>query len=165
MVAVEAYYGIISLPRWCYAWWLCLLCAGSGFLSEHFVVPVVKPLLWGMAFFILVNICVRCEQQHRWPTSRVFRWLAQVGIFSYSLYLTHAPLLSIVSKLESFVRAKIGITVITPLYFAVAYTVMVIAAYYCGKIYFLFIERWFLPNRRDEMVSQAPGMKFPESDG
>ena len=47
--------------------------------------------LWGAGFFFLVNHFVAAERSARkiWLTSRAVAWLAAVGVFSYSLYLTH----------------------------------------------------------------------------
>ena len=45
MVAVEAYYGIVELPRWCSTLWLAPIWAGSAVCSADRA-PALSPLLW-----------------------------------------------------------------------------------------------------------------------
>jgi len=107
-LSVEAALGVIKLPGWCYRISLAcvaLLCAMS--LAQ--VLPMVHELTWahdvgwlvmqpawGFGFFILVNYSVTAEQRWRLKPSRVPRLitaLASIGLFSYSLYLTHLLIL------------------------------------------------------------------------
>jgi peptidoglycan/LPS O-acetylase OafA/YrhL len=46
--------------------------------------------LWGFGFFVIVNCAVNWEREKTAiDISRVVRWSASIGLFSYSLYLTH----------------------------------------------------------------------------
>jgi peptidoglycan/LPS O-acetylase OafA/YrhL len=102
-LAVEAAYGLLVLPQWTRNRFLAAatLCVAGltawaqnywlarGLLSD--TVWLIGDVVWGVGFFILVNWAVAHEQG--WVSARrlpvVVGWLAGVGIFSYSLYLTH----------------------------------------------------------------------------
>jgi peptidoglycan/LPS O-acetylase OafA/YrhL len=83
-LAAEAYVGKIKLPNWCFSLVLAL-----GFLAlaavldyhRHRVGVVLAPMFWGLGFFVILNRFVR--------DGISLQWLAGVGLFSYSLYLTH----------------------------------------------------------------------------
>jgi peptidoglycan/LPS O-acetylase OafA/YrhL len=102
-LAVEAAFGLTPLPQWMsnatlggvtlaiaglIAWaqnyWL-----SPGMLSK--VLWLTSDLVWGGGFFVALNWAVGHELT--WAaTRRVPRWvarLAAIGLFSYSLYLTH----------------------------------------------------------------------------
>lgn len=106
-LAVEAVYGLIKLPNWCRNLWI-----GSAAIVLASATSVVLPLTqkdtlphdlawllmhpaWGLGFFIVVNRAVQSE--HAWAKTlrrpRIFARLvsvaATIGVFSYSLYLTH----------------------------------------------------------------------------
>src|ERR1035437_438932 len=98
-ISVEARYGMLKLPSWCYSTMvatLSLLLAsmhysvdwlnGSVGYTGKAIVFVLQPL-WGIGFFILLNKVATLES----ILSRfsVVRSLAYVGTFSYSLYLVH----------------------------------------------------------------------------
>jgi peptidoglycan/LPS O-acetylase OafA/YrhL len=102
-VSVEAFYGVIKLPRWCYSLRLgglvllaAALVAYGGRLSNprglphHFAWLITTPL-WGAGFFFVINYLTAAEA--RWKLKlrvpALVRWSAVVGVFSYSLYLTH----------------------------------------------------------------------------
>jgi peptidoglycan/LPS O-acetylase OafA/YrhL len=110
-IAVEAAFGLIRLPQWCRNLWIggiaiVLASATSTILPmtqkdtlQHDLAWMLVHPAWGVGFFILVNRAVEAEKL--WLTklrepgvlSRlVFRMVsaaAFVGVFSYSLYLTH----------------------------------------------------------------------------
>jgi peptidoglycan/LPS O-acetylase OafA/YrhL len=102
-VGVEAAFGLITLPSWtrrlpvagvllaiasllvwAQNYWL-----GPGLLND--LIWFGAEPVWGLGFFVLVNHLVAREQRgellHAWP--RTIAWFAGVGVFSYSLYLTH----------------------------------------------------------------------------
>ena len=117
-IAVEAAFGLVKLPRWTYNLWLgsaaiLLASATSVILPStqkdtlpHDLVWMLIHPAWGVGFFILVNRAVQAEQSwlanarstgslvnragvfRRWVT-RAVAAAAFVGVFSYSLYLTH----------------------------------------------------------------------------
>jgi peptidoglycan/LPS O-acetylase OafA/YrhL len=110
-IAVEAAFGLIQLPKWCRNLWLGALAivAASAISTLLPVMPkdtfvkdfawmILHPV-WGLGFFILVNRAVQGESawlaKAREPrvaarlAARVVAAAAFVGVFSYSLYLTH----------------------------------------------------------------------------
>jgi peptidoglycan/LPS O-acetylase OafA/YrhL len=100
-VSIEARYGLIKLPKV-----FSMLSAGvavllitaicciigwsfppSGAIARA-TVFFVQPL-FGIGFFIIVNYAVGLESKlHNWY-GRVVKLFAGIGLFSYSLYLTH----------------------------------------------------------------------------
>lgn len=103
-VAVEAAFGLVKLPAWCRNVWL-----GSLAVVTASAISVTLPLIqkdtfvhdsawllmhpmWGLGFFILVNRAVQAERP--WLAAlrrprRLVTAFASLGVFSYSLYLTH----------------------------------------------------------------------------
>ncbi len=110
-IAVEAAFGIVKLPKWCRNLWLggaaiALASATSTLLPltqkdtlAHNLAWLLMHPAWGLGFFILVNRVVQAEQlwlrrlvEPGFVSRLVVRGvaaLAFVGVFSYSLYLTH----------------------------------------------------------------------------
>ena len=109
-IAVEAAFGLVKLPGWCRNIWLgalavVLASAISTVLPNtqkdtlvHNLAWMVMHPLWGFGFFVVVNRAVAAE--HAWIKNRARGALARmiakgvgaaaaVGVFSYSLYLTH----------------------------------------------------------------------------
>jgi peptidoglycan/LPS O-acetylase OafA/YrhL len=110
-IAVEAAFGLVQLPRWCRNLWLgtlaiVLASAISMVLPNtqkdtlpHDLAWMLMHPLWGFGFFVLVNRVVSAE--HVWLTqlrepgavrrlvARGVTAFATIGVFSYSLYLTH----------------------------------------------------------------------------
>jgi peptidoglycan/LPS O-acetylase OafA/YrhL len=115
-VSVEAAFGLIRLPRWCRNLWIgfgaLLLAAGMSQLSsvvekdgffDQFSWLALHPA-WGLGFFIIVNRAFEAEKKWRAARSlpstissgvrtpqvpRIVALSASIGVFSYSLYLTH----------------------------------------------------------------------------
>src|SRR5688500_4875841 len=102
-IGVELYFGLIQLPRWSRDLRLSgLLITGATVLSyylqfipkdtfaKNFAWFLLHPL-WGLGFFILINRLVLAEQSwiRRATVPSVVSLFATLGIFSYSLYLTH----------------------------------------------------------------------------
>jgi peptidoglycan/LPS O-acetylase OafA/YrhL len=102
-LGVEAYLGLIKLPRWTRSLSLALvlIVAASAIsqllpsipkdtLLHHFGWFLIHPF-WGLGFFILVNRAVLAEggwvRQARLPT--LVSIFATLGVFSYSIYLVH----------------------------------------------------------------------------
>jgi peptidoglycan/LPS O-acetylase OafA/YrhL len=116
-IAVEAAFGLVKLPKWCRNLWLgfaaiVVASATSMILPQtnkdtlpHIIAWLLMHPMWGFGFFILVNRVVQAEQSwadKRRQTSttdrslnianlrrRLIAFAAFVGVFSYSLYLTH----------------------------------------------------------------------------
>jgi peptidoglycan/LPS O-acetylase OafA/YrhL len=114
-LAVEAAFGIIKLPRWCRNLWIAavaiLLASATSILLPvwqkdtplHDLAWLLMHPVWGLGFFIVINRAVEAERswiarlpQPRAMLSRMSRLvpriaavMASIGVFSYSLYLTH----------------------------------------------------------------------------
>lgn len=101
-IAVEAAFGLVQLPRWCRNLWLGALAivtasaVSIGLPSipkdtlPHDLAWMLMHPLWGFGFFVVVNRAVAAER--RWAslvTPRIVTVVASLGVFSYSLYLTH----------------------------------------------------------------------------
>jgi peptidoglycan/LPS O-acetylase OafA/YrhL len=169
MVAVEAYFGTVKLPRWCSQLWMAVLWlvlalalynaqVGWGLpaaLQSPFTDRLealcskawpLAALLRGLAFFTLVNYCVRREKEERWLKNVVARQLTNIGIFSYSLYLVHYPLIRAMTGLEKQLRAEWGITSVGPFYYAAFFVVLVMLSIMAGKLLFVLVEQRCLPS-------------------
>jgi peptidoglycan/LPS O-acetylase OafA/YrhL len=102
-IGVEVMFGLIKLPRWSRDLRLAtVLIIGASTLGyylpwisketiwHNFSWFLIHPL-WGLGFFIIVNRLVLAEQswvrQARMPS--MVSIFATLGIFSYSIYLTH----------------------------------------------------------------------------
>ena len=102
-MAVEAAFGLVRLPKWCGNLWLAsavlvLASTTSVLLPEmpkdtfvHDLGWLLMHPAWGLGFFILINRAVQAEKSwaRAFKTPRLVTVLASVGVFSYSLYLTH----------------------------------------------------------------------------
>jgi peptidoglycan/LPS O-acetylase OafA/YrhL len=114
-LAVEAAVGLIQLPKWCRNLWIgglaivlastisVLLPVWQKDTPLHEIAWMLMHPIWGVGFFILVNYAVQAERSWlaRLPqpgviANRVTRIVprlvavtASIGVFSYSLYLTH----------------------------------------------------------------------------
>jgi hypothetical protein len=103
-LSVEALFGLMRLPSWLYRGRLAaaILSASVGLT---YLLPIVERFsrfwhdflwlflhpLWGLGFFILLNRFVLAESRWRSAlhTPVSIKLLAGIGLFSYSLYLTH----------------------------------------------------------------------------
>ena len=102
-IGVEVFFGLIQLRRWSRDLRLAVLLIVGATLLSYYLPGIAKDTtlkniawfllhpLWGLGFFILVNRLVLAEQSwiRRTTVPVVVSLLATVGIFSYSLYLTH----------------------------------------------------------------------------
>lgn len=137
-VAVEALYGLVRLPRWCYGLgWALLWAITAQWSRAHF--SALEPLGWGMVFFTLVNCCVRSETEGRWPKARVVRWLSSVGVFSYSLYLVHYPVRALVKLVLGSYAATTN-----PWLYLGCMALIAIAGYWAARAFFALVESRFL---------------------
>lgn len=169
-IAAEAYTGVVKLPEWCYrkrALFAALIAglaidpsilgrvvASRLFVSWSSVGPIrpilanltlLSRLMIGTASFVLLNQCIRAELagRFRFPWRRSF---AAIGVFSYSLYLTHVPVLRLA---ESTLRWDDGLLSLFLRYLLFA-PLCVGAAY----AFFLLVEQRFL--NRGAVRSPAP---------
>jgi peptidoglycan/LPS O-acetylase OafA/YrhL len=102
-IAVEAMFGLVQLPRWARDLRVAtLLIVPASIISAYLpVIPkdtlphdlgwfLIHPL-WGLGFFIVVNRIVIAEQGwvRNLKLPSLVSIFATLGIFSYSIYLTH----------------------------------------------------------------------------
>lgn len=102
-IAVEAAFGLVVIPKWCRNIWL-----GSAAIVAASATSIILPVtqkdtlihdaawllmhpVWGLGFFIVVNRFVHAEKSwlRELGKPKLVAALAAVGVFSYSLYLTH----------------------------------------------------------------------------
>ena len=102
-IGVEVFFGQIQLRRWSRDLRLAVLLIAGATLLSYYLPGISKDTalknvswfvlhpLWGLGFFILVNRLVLAEQSwiRRTRAPIVVSLFAAVGVFSYSLYLTH----------------------------------------------------------------------------
>ncbi len=106
-LAVEAAYGLVKLPKWCRNLWIgsvaVVIASATSVLLPmtqkdtlpHNLAWLLMHPAWGLGFFIVVNRAVQSE--HNWARQlrhprvmpRLVSIAATIGVFSYSLYLTH----------------------------------------------------------------------------
>lgn len=104
-LAVEAHLGLVQLPRWTRAPGIAIGVMTVAVALDHMGRTLsLKPIetvgdgLFGIAFFIIVNFMCRLETSNRLPNPSPVRWLSTLGVFSYSVYLVHDPLMAGVKR-------------------------------------------------------------------
>lgn len=148
-LSVEAAMGLIILPRWCLNLWLSLASLASAVAISyalphfdasgmlHHVAWLALHPLWGFGFFIIINRAVLAEK--RWRETlhlpRLVAVLSVIGIFSYSLYLTHQLLMLEMWRfyILHMPSLLVALFVMTPLSVGFAW------------LFFQFCERPYLP--------------------
>jgi peptidoglycan/LPS O-acetylase OafA/YrhL len=147
-LAVEAAFGLVILPGWCSKISIGIL----GLLSAvglTYCLPLIESHqllhdstwlllhpLWGFAFFVILNHFVVAERQWRQAlrVPALVQSLASIGLFSYSLYLTHQLVL-----MESYRFTRLGLSETF-----VALVIMTPATLFFAWIFFAFCERPYL---------------------
>ena len=92
-----------------------------------------------MTCFTLVNFCINAEATSSWSKRRVTVWLANVGLFSYSLYLVHYPTNMILRELFGFIAAPSNVWIAL-----IGTGIKVVICFYTAKLFFKLVERRFL---------------------
>jgi peptidoglycan/LPS O-acetylase OafA/YrhL len=159
-VAVEAAFGLITLPQWCSRGWIAVsLLAATGTLVYfdrfadaygwfHKTAWIAAEPLWGVAFFVCVNALVRKEAQwrRRATTPAIVRYSAAIGLFSYSLYLTHQLIIS---------HVWVWLGAASPHAFADAVIVVFPATVAFAWVFFRLLERPFMARERRSLPRHA----------
>jgi len=78
--------------------WMFLLWAVTFAITKHFHFVFGSIVSSSFLFFTLISFCVRLEEKGRWPEWRIIHIFSKLGIFSYSLYLTHYLVINICGK-------------------------------------------------------------------
>lgn len=140
--AVEAHLGLVTLPRWASAWPAVAAAALIAVVlsppGHAYLLPgagIVNDLAFGFACFFLVNTTCRLEREGAFAHGRVMRWLRRLGVMSYSLYLTHNPVM-VVAKRVAVMAGVHSVGIIL--------AVRLTAALLVAVVFFLVVERRFL---------------------
>jgi peptidoglycan/LPS O-acetylase OafA/YrhL len=102
-IGVEAMFGLIRLPDWLKNLWLASILVVAASAISHFLPSIPKDTafhniswflihpMWGLGFFMLVNRAVIAERGwiKNLTLPSVVGGFATLGVFSYSIYLTH----------------------------------------------------------------------------
>jgi peptidoglycan/LPS O-acetylase OafA/YrhL len=131
-------------------------------LTKHVWVP---DMIVGMGASALILFCFdHCEAQmgNRPIALRILEspFAVWLGIISYSLYLVHPPILA----LCNIVLGPLGVSADANLGLMLTFGVGI--SVFLGWLFWLFIERWFIPRtdpRRTEQSADKPGslLLFP----
>lgn len=148
-MSVEAMFGLVNLPRWLYRGRLALIFLAAS-VGLTFLLPIVEKFnwllhdflwlflhpVWGLGFFILLNRFVLAESRWRTilRTPALIKLLAAIGLFSYSLYLTHELVV-----MESYHFGWFGFSEL-----ATAFLLTTPACVAFAWIFFWFAERPYL---------------------
>jgi peptidoglycan/LPS O-acetylase OafA/YrhL len=153
-LAVESAFRVVELPRWTRSLRvgaLALVAAAAlarllPFVESHVVIHdagwlLLHPL-WGVGFFCVLNRAVEAERgwRARGSTPAWIARLSAVGLFSYSLYLTHQLVLLETWKFEWWLpihATLVALFVMTPLCLVFAW------------LFFRLFERPFLARGRE----------------
>lgn len=162
--AVDAWFGNIRLPKWCYSarvaaflllfglvtrrecWELLMstqFAKSSWWLNPDMLDgPIVSALdmfstlfVFAVAFFIIINYCIERERTGGF-NSVWSRGLVPVGRISYSLYLTHLPVIYALQRVVPLGNS--------PLLWLVRYLIYVPVCLVVGFAFYQIVERWFL---------------------
>ena len=145
VVAADAYRGAIRLPVfWQQARWVPIWLV-LGYLFRP------GTIFLGLGFFTLVNACARREQQGRWPAAGLVGAITRVGLWSYSLYLVHFPVITIALAASRRVVPEVGVTgFVVRAFFLTA--VCCVAA----RLFFQLVERHFVTLPRAIPAGEEP---------
>ncbi|MBI4815148.1 MAG: acyltransferase [Deltaproteobacteria bacterium] len=145
-LAVEANLGRVAIPSWVRSWPALATLLTTALLlhppkTTTFRIPgaeVLDDLAFGATFFVLVTMATHAEREGRLVRSRVVAWLTSLGLISYSVYLTHLPIMVAVKQ----VALRIDLPVASVL------ALRLIIPIGLGALFFRFIERPFMNRSR-----------------
>jgi peptidoglycan/LPS O-acetylase OafA/YrhL len=162
-IGVEAMFGLIQLPKWLKNLWLAGILVLAASALSYFLPGIPKDTLvhniswfllhpmWGLGFFMLVNHAVIAERE--WIKKLTFPWVvgafATLGVFSYSIYLTHEL---VIMQSWQFVEGWLP-----PL--ANTFFVVVPATIVFAWIFFWFCERPFMRKRAEVRKEEVAILK------
>ncbi|MFG0335021.1 MAG: acyltransferase family protein [Maioricimonas sp. JB049] len=159
-IAVDAHVGRGTLPRWCRSWWPGCLLVGAGLTvnqrtvsllqgtSFNWLIPDAVPASMLMTldslgevavvlgFFCWLNAGLQREVAGGMQGEGL-RVLARLGQVSYSVYLTHVPVIHVLDQ-----KITLGHG---PMEWLLRYALYLPAILLVGVLFFQGIERRFLP--------------------
>ncbi len=164
-IAVEWHLGRIRPPRW-------LASAGALAVTVVLAVLVQPPrisaghrlwevpgadllndVLFSFAAFVLVNWCCVLDRAGRFENRPLPAMLGKIGLFSYSLYLVHNPVMVVVKRLA----IGFGVHSVVSL-LAIRFGAAVTAGY----LFFRLVESRFLTRSRSINASPAEASRSPD---
>jgi peptidoglycan/LPS O-acetylase OafA/YrhL len=162
-IGVEAWLGLVRLPAWTRQWRVAIAILPVAAVVSYLYMYVLEAgavrhvawfftdILWGLGFFVLVNKSVTLEGR----TGRFAGWLARVGLFSYSLYLTHELITAhawnyLIARMPELGRIPSLILLLA----------LVAASVVLARIFFRWLERPFLTRTRLEPAPAAPRIQY-----
>lgn len=167
-LAVEAAVGLVQLPKWCRNLWIgglaIVLASATSLLLptlpkdtlRHDLAWMLMHPAWGFGFFILVNRAVQAERSWiaKFKQPRIVTVAATVGVFSYSLYLTHELVIMQAWRFSSYSLPPIinTLLIITPATVGFAW------------LFYRFCERPFM-SKAVRNVSRAEKHQTEEHSG
>ena len=134
----EVEVGLVSL-RTRYLWGIALLSMAAAFLSPRWAARLTNPTpveytLLSFPFALLVFYAVRFPDSVAW-TNGVSRLFAFLGLFSYSIYATHLPVLILYrSLIQGGNKSTLFISIVPGILLAIL----------IGYVVFQLVERWSL---------------------
>lgn len=159
-LAVEAHLGRVSLPHWTRSF--------GGFFVILTVAILVHPspaldldvpgarvlddVLFSAAFFVLINALADWERAGRLGNGAVIRALAVTGLWSYSIYLTHDPVMAAMKQVG--LRLGFGTPGVLLLRLAGALVV--------GFVFYRLVESRFLNTSRRPRLPEVTLAPVPE---
>lgn len=153
-IAVEAAFGLVKIPRWCRNIWLGgIAVIAASMISTalpnmqkdtplHTLGWLVMHPLWGFGFFVVVNRFVSAEQSWQGEISRprLVAGFAAIGVFSYSLYLTHELVI-----MQSWWFVFQGLPAMVNTFLVVTPATIIFA-----WLYYLFCEKPYMRQRQEQ---------------
>jgi peptidoglycan/LPS O-acetylase OafA/YrhL len=161
-IGVEAWFGLIKLPRWSRSLTLATVLIIAASALSHFLPSIPKDTiwhnaswflihpLWGLGFFMVVNRVVLAEdswlRERRLPV--LISLFSTLGVFSYSIYLTHE-----ITIMQSWRWTSPALGQIPNVLLVIVPAVILFA-----WAFFWFCERPFMPSRGDfkKISTQQP---------
>lgn len=153
-LAVEAHFGRVQVPRWVRSP-LHIVAAGALAIASdpphHWAgvshASIFADLAFGWFFFSLthaVTMSARAENLVR--NTALFRVLVSVGVASYSIYLTHEPVLVVAKWIG--LKARLNVPLVLGLRFALAIAI--------GYAFHYLVERRFIDASRPSKKAAPP---------
>jgi len=158
-VSVEAWQGTLQLPAWTknisVGMVLWCLAVGNECFSNLYALPVsiwfqracefVEQPLWALAYFVLLNWALQKEEKWKLQDriSRIAQGAALAGVFSYSIYLIHSPIVDNKSEwIIGLADYSFNSDVLMRFIFMVPLAIIV------ARIFFELFERPFLKEQK-----------------